>query len=108
MCHNHDNNKGHKSTLYCKRYRKYEKNYNRVDETTIMFVGRYDLIELIEPVAIKISGGAGVLGNNPKDHGSKTFKKRNYNGLGLLYFTGVKNADPFEVCNIFFMSFDIF
>ena len=62
-----------------------------------MAVGKRKFMEKMESIANHIAGQIGVKGNNPLDNSQETPGFEYCDPLGILYFTAIKNADPFDV-----------
>lgn len=95
----HDNIDKENLVLLTERYAYYDKNYEPINNESILFVGRYDLIYMIEPVVVSVLSYLGVCSNHSDDtpRGVPPELSKAYKGLGLVYFARPKENDPIEV-----------
>ncbi|CAG9802132.1 unnamed protein product [Chironomus riparius] len=95
-CTIHSNVKPGRISIMCDRYKDNDKLYHKIDRKTILYIGRYSVVMLIERIAIHIAACMGVSGNDTNDLGQKPAVKDFFNSTGLLYFTTFKNFNPFD------------
>jgi len=93
----HDNVTKEHLTLFCRRYKQFDKAYEKITNKSVMAIGKRKLMRKMEEIANYIAGQIGVKGNHPHDKSQDTPGFEYCDPLGILYFTAIKNADPFDV-----------